>query len=214
MARSNSSVNLVAQWLVDEVGEGGIFTKQALRAALPQFEQVDRRMRDLRAYGWRIDTYLEDAELKSGQLRLVYAGPRPGEPGFKAPTVERVSAKERLAAISAADFRCSQCGTQLGEPDGSDAGFAQLRVLRVDDGLIVACALCAKAAPSRARDDSALLVARLERLSPDELREFRARIEGGHVATAVESAMILAARVPRETALRCASVASGSLNSA
>lgn len=211
MARSPSSLTLVAQWLADEVGEGGIFTKQALRNALPQFEQVDRRMRDLRSYGWRIDTYLEDAELTSGQLRLVYVGPRPGDPGFKAPATDRVSSKERVAAISAADFRCSQCGVQLGEADESEAGFAQLRVLRVESGLIVACSLCAKGAPSQARDDSALLRARLSNLSPDELLEFRARINAGRMLTAVESAIALAGRVPRVTALSHADAALGEI---
>lgn len=41
----------VALWLRDEIGEGGTFSKAALRAAISGAEQVDRRMRDLRPHG-------------------------------------------------------------------------------------------------------------------------------------------------------------------
>ncbi|MCW3493895.1 hypothetical protein [Microbacterium sp. SSM24] len=188
--------------MADEVGEGGIFTKQALRSALPQFEQVDRRMRDLRSHGWRIDTNREDAQLSSSELRLVYVGPRPGDPSFKSKPNIRVTSKERIEAISAADFRCSQCGVQLGERDESEAGFAQLRVIRTGAGLIVACGLCANGAPGQAQADFDLLRAYLSRLSTDELSEFRARVRAGDMLTPLESAMALAARVPREIAVK------------
>ena len=201
MTRSPSSLMLVARWLAHDVGEGGTFTKQELRAALPQFEQVDRRMRDLRSYGWRIDTYLEDAQLRSGELRLVNVGAQPGEPGVETRSKDRVSSKERVAAISAAGFRCSQCGAELGEADDSEQGFAQLRVLRIDGGLLVACALCARGAPAVARENSALLDERLKRLSPDELRELRFRLVARRGPTPVESAIALASRISSEVAL-------------
>jgi hypothetical protein len=201
MTRSPSSLLLVARWLADSVGEGGIFTKQALRAALPQFEQVDRRMRDLRSYGWRIDTYREDTQLRSGELRLVHVGAHPGGPGVGSPSNDRVSSKERVAAISAAEFRCSQCGLQLGEADDSEAGFAQLRVLRVDGGLLVTCALCAKGAPTVARENSALLEERLKKMSTNELRELRVRLSTGRGPTPVESAIALASRISSELAI-------------
>lgn len=207
MTRSPSSLALVAQWLTDGVGEGGIFTKQALRAALPQFEQVDRRMRDLRSHGWRIDTNREDAQLQPNELRLVYVGPQPGDPSFKASSSARVSSKERIDAISSAEFRCSQCGIQLGETDESEAGFAQLQVIRTSNGLLVACALCAKGAPNQVRADSDLLRARLSRLSRDQLDEFRARVAVGRLLTPLESAIALAGRVPNEIAIECADAA-------
>ena len=207
MARTPSSLALVAQWLADDVGVGGIFTKQALRTALPQFEQVDRRMRDLRSHGWRIDTNRDDAQLQPNELRLVYIGPRPGEPSFKASSSARISSKERIDAISSAEFRCSQCGIQLGETDESEAGFAQLQVIRSSNGLLVACALCAKGAPHQARADFDLLRARLSRLSRDELDDFRARVAVGHLLTPLESAIALAGRVPSEIAIECTDAA-------
>ena len=158
-------------------------------------------MRDLRAHGWRIDTNREDAQLEPNELRLVYVGPRPGDPSFKASSSARISSKERIDAISSANFRCSQCGIQLGEADESDAGFAQLQVIRTSDGLLVACALCAKGAPDQARADFDLLRARLSRLSRDELDEFRARVAVGRLLTPLESAIALAGRVPSGIAI-------------
>lgn len=164
-------------------------------------------MRDLRAHGWRIDTNREDAQLQPNELRLVYVGPRPGDPSFKAPSSARISSKERIDAISSAKFRCSQCGIQLGEADESEAGFAQLQVIRTGDGLLVACALCAKGTPDQARADSDLLRARLSRLSRDELDDFRARVAVGRLLTPLESAIALAARIPSGIAIEYADAA-------
>ena len=41
-----------ALWLVEVVGEGNSFTKSQLREAFPEVAQIDRRMRDLRDFGW------------------------------------------------------------------------------------------------------------------------------------------------------------------
>jgi hypothetical protein len=60
-----------ALWLAAEVGEGGVFTKEQVRQAFPGISQADRRIRDLRDYGWVIHTNTDDASLASGEQRLV-----------------------------------------------------------------------------------------------------------------------------------------------
>src|SRR5258707_11496461 len=63
-----------ALWLVQEVGEGNEFTKQQLREAFPAVSQIDRRVRDLRKYGWVILTNTEDAQLTAEEQRFVQRG--------------------------------------------------------------------------------------------------------------------------------------------
>jgi hypothetical protein len=158
-------------------------------------------MRDLRSHGWRIDTNRDDTQLHPSELRLVYVGPMPSEPGFRTISTARISSKERVSAISSAGFRCRVCGIQLGEPDESESGFAHLRVTRTPDGLLVTCALCAKGGPGQARLDAELLRERLSRLSLDELQEFRARVRDGRLSTPLESAVALVSRIPPDSAI-------------
>lgn len=63
-----------ALWLVDVVQEGGTFTKEDVKGAFPGVSQADRRVRDLRAHGWKIDTAREDASLGQHEQRFVAAG--------------------------------------------------------------------------------------------------------------------------------------------
>jgi len=203
MVRAESSLKLVARWLAEEVGEGSIFTKQALRQALPQFEQVDRRMRDLRGHGWQIDTNRDDPQLSANELRLVKVGYRPGQPGFVTAAPDRVSAKERVAAISGSAFRCQLCGVQIGEKDESESGFARLKVVRVGLIKLVTCEMCAVAAPTL-RDGSATLKQHLLELTVEDLQRFRRRVGETHSPSALEAALALASRLPRDVALACA----------
>ena len=75
----------VAIYLADEVGEGGTFHKQDLRAVIPDTEQVDRRMRDLRKCGWVIRTYKDKASLKPNELFLEKIGDKVWEDGYRWP---------------------------------------------------------------------------------------------------------------------------------
>ncbi|MFJ8463067.1 hypothetical protein [Streptomyces swartbergensis] len=80
--RDTSGGGLVrgALWLCQEVGEGNIFTKSQLRAAFPDLAQIDRRVRDLRDYGWVIDTSREDATLGQAEQRFVKQGVKVWDP--------------------------------------------------------------------------------------------------------------------------------------
>ncbi|MGO4420337.1 hypothetical protein AB4Z54_16790, partial [Streptomyces sp. MCAF7] len=70
-----------ALWLVTEVGEGNIFTKTELRKAFPDVAQIDRRVRELRDHGWRIDTNRDDPALKQEEQRYVSKGAEVWIPG-------------------------------------------------------------------------------------------------------------------------------------
>ncbi|MEU6401063.1 hypothetical protein ABZ867_29315 [Streptomyces cinnamoneus] len=63
-----------AAWLLQEVGEGEKFTKAQLRAAFPELAQIDRRLRDLREFGWVIHTSREDPTLSQSEQRFVKKG--------------------------------------------------------------------------------------------------------------------------------------------
>lgn len=70
-----------ALWLVTVVGEGNVFTKEDVKNAFPGISQADRRVRDLRDYGWQIDTHREDALLGQHEQRFVAQGQPVWEPG-------------------------------------------------------------------------------------------------------------------------------------
>ncbi|MEU9199601.1 hypothetical protein [Streptomyces sp. NPDC048332] len=63
-----------AAWLLHEVGQGNTFTKGQLRADFPDISQIDRRVRDLRGYGWVINTSREDTSLTPVEQRFVTRG--------------------------------------------------------------------------------------------------------------------------------------------
>jgi hypothetical protein len=99
-------------WLLQEVGVGNTFTKGDLRKAFPGVSQADRRVRDLRDYGWVIHTSLEDASLFREDQRFVKMGARvwvPKERHEAGPNMA-ISAKQIQAVMAGDDFMCTQCG--------------------------------------------------------------------------------------------------------
>jgi hypothetical protein len=71
--RPESSKVRVARFIAS-VGEGNIFTKQELIGAVPGVSQADRRMRDLREIGWKMDNYKDNPRLRPDQYLLVTIG--------------------------------------------------------------------------------------------------------------------------------------------
>ncbi|GAA4687327.1 hypothetical protein GCM10025780_37780 [Frondihabitans cladoniiphilus] len=107
-----------ALWLLDVVGEGNIFTKEQLRSAFPGVSQVDRRVRDLRDYGWVMDTNSVDATLTADEQRFVTAGVEVWDPVARRAVEHRqasVSAKQRAAVFAADSYQCVLCGVAGGE---------------------------------------------------------------------------------------------------
>ncbi|GAB92714.1 hypothetical protein GORHZ_188_00050 [Gordonia rhizosphera NBRC 16068] len=105
-----------ALWLMTEVGEGNTFTKEQLRLAFPGVSQIDRRVRDLRDYGWVIRSNTEDASLRPDEQRLVRAGLRVWEPSERrkgGPAA--LTGKERRAVFERDGYQCVVCGIAGGE---------------------------------------------------------------------------------------------------
>lgn len=105
-----------ALWLVDVVGEGNVFTKAQLREAFPGTSQIDRRMRDLRDHGWRIDTNREDAVLDAHEQRFVRQGEPVWEPGKgRSKSAAPVTATQRRETLQKDGYFCRSCGISAGQ---------------------------------------------------------------------------------------------------
>lgn len=136
------SLQDAATWLLREVGVGGVFTKVQLRAAFPEVTQIDRRVRDLRAQGWVIHTRRQDPSLGQEEMRLVEVGDRRRGPS------ERITPKQRRAALLATAHSCLACGAVASAPypDARDVRV-QLKVLAVDGQLRPICLRCEPSFP-------------------------------------------------------------------
>jgi len=120
-----------ALWLISEVRLGGIFTKDQLRQAFPDVAQVDRRVRDLRSYGWVIHTNREDAVLRSDEQKFVRAGVEVWNRSAGVARGATISAKARRAAFIDAGYLCECCGITAGEMYSESPGVtAVLSVVR------------------------------------------------------------------------------------
>lgn len=166
-----------ALWLVEEIGVGNVFTKSQLREAFPETSQIDRRMRDLRDFGWRIDTNREDPGLDSSEQRFVVRGDAVWEPGRatrKAGSI--VTAAERYTLMARDGHKCRSCGIGPGEKYSGSHMTSQLdvarRSVRLPGGqetvqLVIECNRCRVGGREQVAD-VAELRSRIERLSSYE----------------------------------------------
>ncbi|MEW2393734.1 hypothetical protein AB0933_35815 [Streptomyces venezuelae] len=179
-----------ALWLVQEIGAGQTFTKEQLREAFPGVSQADRRLRDLRDYGWVILTNTEDATLLAEDQRFVKAGVPVWDPAARraAAPQKAISAKEKQSVMARDDFMCTVCGIAGGEPYIDDSNqTAVLSVTRrethLPDGrketlLVTECKRCRAGfdgAPSRAD----VVLADIKALDPGEQRRFSHWVKRG-----------------------------------
>jgi hypothetical protein len=104
-----------ALWLMTEVGVGKSFTKEQHRRAFTGVTQADRRLRDLRAYGWVIHTSAEDVTLRPEEQRFVAPGAQVWEAGQRRAADVAVPAADRMAVFAANDYQCIVCGIAGGE---------------------------------------------------------------------------------------------------
>ncbi len=111
-----------ALWLLQVVGEGGVFTKNQLREAFPGVSQADRRIRDLRDYGWVLHSSTEEATLSAEDQRFVKAGVAVWDPRERRKFTPRkaIPSKERRAVLARDGFMCTLCGIAGAEPYRDD----------------------------------------------------------------------------------------------
>ncbi len=105
-----------ALWLLTDIGEGNTFTKEDVRTAFPGVAQADRRIRDLRKYGWVIRASTEDATLSTEEQRFVSPGVEVWLPKARqAVKPGALTAKQRRDIMAADGYQCTACGIAGGE---------------------------------------------------------------------------------------------------
>lgn len=194
-----------ALWLVQCIGEGNTFTKNQLRQAFPGVSQIDRRIRDLRAYGWVILSNTEDAGLLSDDQRFVRTGVEVWDPAARRAAASHTSISNRLRSETLArdGYMCTRCGIAGGDnyPDDSYQTAVLLvtrRELPRDSGataLVTECKRCraGKIDDSNNPDD---VVEAVQRLDPADQRRFLRWIEHGRRPLAIERAWSDYLRLP------------------
>lgn len=129
-----ATMKRAALWLVDQVGENGTFTKTQLREAFPDVAQIDRRMRDLRDYGWQIDTNREDADLGPSEQRFVKRGAEVWVPGKAVKAAANspggLTAARRREIMYKDGNYCRSCGISPGQTFEGTLDRAQLDIAR------------------------------------------------------------------------------------
>ncbi|MFI6153911.1 hypothetical protein ACIBCA_14580 [Kitasatospora sp. NPDC051170] len=173
------SMKRVALWLATVAGEGRIFTYTQLRDVFPGVAQIDRRVRDLRGRGWRIDTAREDTQLGMHELRLVSVG-EPVWEDRKGPGKETsgLTGTRRREVLAKDGHICRSCGISVGEDYAGSFERSQLdiarREVRLPDGstaveLITECRRC-RVGASQLETDAAQTIAEISHLGSMELR--------------------------------------------
>ncbi|MEV6718750.1 hypothetical protein AB0M48_42705 [Lentzea sp. NPDC051208] len=195
---------------MQQVGEGNRFTKGQLREVFPGVAQADRRIRDLRDYGWVILTNAEDATLTAGDQRFMKAGVPVWDPVARraAAPQKAVSAKEKKAVLARDSYMCTSCGISGGEEYLDDSNQpAVLSVTRLEvvmpDGeqeilLTTECKRCragSDGVPVRA-DDVLEAIKGLDQA--DRARLLRWMNRGRRGSTALERAWNSYRRLPDE----------------
>jgi hypothetical protein len=181
-----------ALWLISEVGVGNSFTKEQHRGAFSGIAQADRRLRDLRDYGWVIHTSAEDATLRSDEQRLVAVGSAVWEVGARKTRPKDVpSAKVRREAFADSDYQCAACGIAAGEsypdvPNVVAVLAASRRTVKVSGGrletmFVAECKRCRAGTPAKPVDIAELLKG-IEKLDAADRSAFARWTERGRRA--------------------------------
>ncbi|MFD4760435.1 hypothetical protein ACFWOJ_16570 [Streptomyces sp. NPDC058439] len=119
-----------ALWLLTVVGEGNVFTKEDVKNAFPGISQADRRVRDLRDYGWKIDTHREDALLGQHEQRFVAQGQPVWEPGKATKDSSAITDTQRRKVLARDGHRCRSCGITPGQAYVGSFETAQIDIAR------------------------------------------------------------------------------------
>ncbi|MEV7543003.1 hypothetical protein [Streptomyces sp. NPDC089915] len=161
-----------ALWLVTVVGEGNVFTKEEVKQAFPGVSQADRRVRDLRDFGWRIDTNREDLGLNQHEQRFVLQGEPVWEPGKGTRPASSITDTQRREILARDGHHCRSCGITAGETYAGTFASAQLDIARrpviqadgkVKVELVAECNRCRVGGKGLTADLEAVLV-RVDRL--------------------------------------------------
>lgn len=197
-----------ALWLLQVVGEGGTFTKNELRTAFPGISQIDRRIRDLRDYGWILHSNVEDASLLAEDQRFLKAGVSVWDPHERRQAAPRkaISSKDRQTVLIRDGYMCTLCGIAGAEPYPDDPVMTAVvavsrRTIQTLDGreteaFVTECKRCTSGRGASHIDERDVLLAAAE-LSPGDRRRFIRWVERGRRgSTELDRAWAAYLRVP------------------
>lgn len=199
-----------ALWLLQVVGEGGVFTKNQLREAFPGISQIDRRIRDLRDYGWVLHSSTEDATLLAEDQRFVKVGVAVWDPHErrKAALRKGISSKDRQAVLMRDGYMCTLCGIAGAEPYPDDPVMTAVlsvsrRMLRTPDGseteaFMTECKRCRSGRDESPIDAGAAISAAMELSAGERRRLLRWMERGRRGTTELDRAWAAYLRVPAD----------------
>lgn len=199
-----------ALWLLQVVGEGGTFTKNELRTAFPGVSQVDRRIRDLRDYGWIVHSSAEDASLLAEDQRFVKAGAAVWDPRERRQAAPRkaMSSRERQKVLIRDGYMCTLCGIAGAEPYPDDPVMTAVlavsrRSIQAFDGrateiLVTECARCRSGRVPSTVDERDLLMAARDLSPGDRRRLIRWMERGRRGSTELDRTWAAYLRVPTD----------------
>ncbi len=116
MARRPGAKKFLGDYLRNRVGE--VVTQEELRRVVPHVTEWARRIRELRAAGWKIHTHVDRADLKPGEYVLVESPPKCLSYEFERP----ISAALRAQVLERDGYTCLMCGAGAGDPDELNPG--------------------------------------------------------------------------------------------
>ena len=116
MARRHGARRLLGDYLRKHVGK--VVTKEDLRAVVPHVTEWARRIRELRAAGWKIVSNNDRADLKPGEYVLLELPSHDSHYEFERP----ISAALRARVLERNGYTCCMCGAGAGEPDELNPG--------------------------------------------------------------------------------------------
>lgn len=177
-----------ALWLLAEIGEGNVFTKEQVRQAFPGVSQADRRIRDLRNFGWVIHSSNDDATLLPEEQRFVRAGLEVWDPDQRRRAeLTVVTAKQRMSALAADEYQCVVCGIAGGEvypdsPNDTAVLSASRKTVRFIDGrtaeqLVTVCKRCRAGGTSGEVLDLHRLLSEIQNLDDNDKSRLRRWME-------------------------------------
>jgi 5-methylcytosine-specific restriction endonuclease McrA len=189
---AEGAVPRTASWLKFNKQIGDLFTTVELRQALGvKDEHFQRRIRELKSWGWDFDGSKDSSDLKD-EYRLIKYGWWPGSEERKPTNTSSISGPVRREVIERDGGRCVLCGVAAGEPY-PDPPTATARITighlipasaggtNALDNLRAECARCNETAhaDTRTPETANSLIQSIRSLSPKDRARLRSWVAAG-----------------------------------